>query len=263
MFATELRAGQTDNIRIFAAHGNQRIGWRLMANPVFKFVTYDTAKYPFARLFAEQVVHTPNLARFHESRLNGVSDSEQAYEASLATRRLVRQVTQRPWFFKLYRAFVLNEIASLFGLKMAYNWPPVFRVHLAGARSISAWHRDTEVTGRHDLIAVWVPFVDTFGANTIWIENKYGSRELTPVAVKYGQALMFDSGYLWHCSVANTTDVTRFSMDFRVSPKRTDVEQPDLGILSPRPPGYEKQLSRVKPGAQYDRVQKIVWDEAA
>jgi hypothetical protein len=231
-----------------------------MANPVFKFVPYDTTKYPFARLFAEHVVRTSDLARLHES-LNGSSNSNQAYEASLATRKLLKQAAQRPWFFKLYRAFVLNVIAPLFGQKLAYNWPPVFRVHLAGARSISARHRDTEVTGRHDLIAVWVPFVNTFGANTIWIETQYGSGKLAPVAVEYGQALMFDSGYLWHCSVRNTTDVTRFSMDFRVSPKRTDVAQPDLGILSPRPPGYEKHLSKVKPGAQYDRVQKIDWDE--
>jgi hypothetical protein len=227
-----------------------------MSNPVFKFLSYDTTKYPFAKVFAEHVVHTPDLSRFHEVSLNGKPDSERAYEASLATRELLRQAGQRPWFFKLYRAFVLNEIAPLFGSKLGYNWPPVFRVHMGGARSISAWHRDTEVTGRHDLIAVWVPFVDTFGNNTIWIETEYGNRKFAPVSVNYGQALMFDSGYLWHGSVLNTTDVTRFSMDFRVSPKRIHPAEPELGILSARPVGFESQLREVTPGAQYDQVQK-------
>jgi hypothetical protein len=52
-------------------------------------------------------------------------------------------------------------------------------------------------------------------------------------------------------------------MDFRVAPKKMDVAEPDLGILKPRPVGYETKLSAVTPGAQYDRVQKIVWDEVA
>jgi hypothetical protein len=226
-------------------------------------VSYDTTKYPFAKLFAEHVVHTPDLSRFHETVLDERADKHRAYDVSLATRHRVKKVAERPWFFKLYRAFALNVIAPLFGNKMSYNWPPVFRVHLAGARSISALHRDTEVTGRHDLIAVWVPFVDAFGANSIWIETAYGNRDFAPVEVKYGQALMFDSGYLWHCSVSNSTDVTRFSMDFRVSPKRTDLDEPDLGIFTPRPKGYAAQLEPPSAGKQYDRVQKITWDETS
>lgn len=237
-----------------------------MSTPVHKFVEYDTAKYPFARIFAERVARAPDLSRFHEVFLKrkldgGGAEAAITYQDNIATRALLKRAAQEPWFFKLYRAFVVNIIGPLFGGHLTYNWPPVFRVHMGGSPSISALHRDTEVTGRHDLIAVWVPFVDTFGANTIWIEKEYGSRDLAPVAVNYGQALMFDSGYLWHASVPNTTDVTRFSMDFRVASKPGGAEPPDLGILAARPPGYEAQLGEVTPGAQYDRVQKIDWVE--
>ncbi|HEX8773826.1 MAG TPA: hypothetical protein VF735_09460 [Pyrinomonadaceae bacterium] len=238
-----------------------------MATPVFKFVSYDTTKYPFAKVFAEHVIHTDDLSRYHEVCLKRKRERGEegviTYRDNLVTRQRLKRAAERPWFFKLYRAFVVNIFTPLFGGKMTYNWPPVFRVHMGNSPSISALHRDTEVTGRHDLIAVWVPFVDTFGTNTIWVETEYGNKELAPVAVRYGQALMFDSGYLWHASVANTTNVTRFGMDFRVAPKRTDVEAPDLGILKARPIGYETQLSDVTPGAQYDRAQKIVREEVA
>lgn len=236
-----------------------------MSAPVFRFITYDTEKYPFARIFAERVIKTRDLSRFHEDclrqKLDGGGQNCITYEDNLATRRLLKRAAQEPWFSKFYRAFVVNIIGPLFGGKLTYTWPPVFRVHMAGSPSISAPHRDTEVTGRHEMIAVWVPFVDTYGDNTLWIEKEYGSRDLAPVEVRYGQALMFDSGYLWHGSVTNTTDVTRFSMDIRVTPKEGCPEPPGLGILAARPPGYETQIAEVTPGAQYDRVQKIEWDE--
>ena len=237
-----------------------------MHKPVMKFVSYDTEQYPFAKIFAKHVLHTEDLSRFHEVCMKRKHDAgEEAvitYKDNAVTRQVLKRSAEQPWFFKLYRAFVLNVITPLFGGKMTYNWPPVFRVHMAHSPSISAWHRDTEVTGRHDLIAVWVPFVDTFDTNTIWVETEYGNQQCAPVAVNHGQALIFDSGYLRHGSVVNKTDVTRFSMDFRVSSKRQDGEGPDLGIFSPRPAGYDTQLKLPSSGKQYDRVQQITWDEA-
>jgi hypothetical protein len=237
-----------------------------MHKPVMRFVPYDTERYPFAKLFAKHVLHTDDLSRFHDACLQRKRDAGEEVKITsqdnAATRQDLKRSAEQPWFFKLYRAFVLNVITPLFSGRMTYNWPPVFRVHMPRSPSISAWHRDTEVTGRHDLIAVWVPFVDTFATNTIWVETEYGNRQYAPVAVQHGQALLFDSGYLWHGSVANKTDVTRFSMDFRVAPKRKDIEEPDLGIFAPRPPGYAGQLQIASSGKQYERVQQITWDES-
>lgn len=214
-----------------------------MHRPAFKFVSYDVTKYCFANLFASQVFRVKNLSLLHEKILTrkreSGENSEITYEDNLAARELLKQSTAKSWFWPLYRAFAINVIAPLFGNNMTYNWPPVFRVHMANSPSVSAWHRDVEVTGRDDLITIWVPFVDTFDTNSIWVETEYGNQDYAPVEVKYGQALLFDSGYLWHGSVSNTTNVTRVSMDFRVSPKRKDLKQPDLGILSARPPGMK------------------------
>lgn len=230
-----------------------------MHRPVFKFVSYDATKYCFANLFASHVFRVKNLSLLHETilsrKLESGKKAEITYEDNLAARELLKQAATSAWFWKVYRAFAINVIAPVFGNKLTYNWPPVFRVHMAGSPSISAWHRDVEVTGRDDLITVWIPFTDTFDTNSIWVETEYDSRKYASVEVKNGQALLFDSGYLWHGSVNNTTNITRVSMDFRVAPKRQDLKHPDLGILSARPPGMKveinPQLSKNKSNTEY------------
>lgn len=221
-----------------------------------RFVPYDTTKYDFAGVFGEHLLRVDDLSLYHETFLKQKTERGEgnaiSYDDNIAVRETFKRSVEKPWFFKLYRAFAVNVIAPLFGNDMTYNWPPVFRVHMAGSPSVSGFHRDVEVTGRHDLITVWVPFVDTFDTNSIWIEQEYGKRNFAPVQVNYGQALLFDSGYLWHGSVANKTNVTRFSMDFRVAPRREDLENPDLGILSARPAGYESQLKKVSPKTTYE-----------
>ncbi len=218
-----------------------------MYRPVFKFVSFDAQKYIFAKLFAMRALHVKDLSRFHEGviarkRENGES-SELTYEDNLAARELLNRSAAESWFWPLHRAFVANVIAPLFNHRVAYTWPPTFRVHMAGSPSVSDWHRDVEVTGRDELITVWMPFVDTFDTNSIWVETEYGNQNYAPIDVRHGQALLFDSGYLSHGSVSNTTNVTRVSMDFRVSPKDLNPDQRDLGILRARPPGMKVELN--------------------
>jgi ectoine hydroxylase-related dioxygenase (phytanoyl-CoA dioxygenase family) len=53
-----------------------------------------------------------------------------------------------------------------------------------------------------------------------------------PVALRYGEALLFDGGKLLHGSVPNESDITRVSMDFRFAPLRRGFEEGPHGILS-------------------------------
>jgi ectoine hydroxylase-related dioxygenase (phytanoyl-CoA dioxygenase family) len=103
-------------------------------------------------------------------------------------------------------------------------------------KKISGWHCDADVTGRLDQINVWVPLMDTFESNTLWVESDYQKFDYRPISLKYGEALLFDGGKLMHGSVFNNTQKTRVSFDFRFAPLSKNFSDPSLGILSQRSP---------------------------
>ena len=122
-----------------------------------------------------------------------------------------------------------------FGGRISYNLNPKFRVHFPGTGSVSAWHRDADITGRPDYVTAWVPFVDTEGTNTVWVETDYGRGDHEPIAVRYGEVLLFDAAMLFTEASRNTTEVTRVSMDFRFTPAPVDGSAPDRGLFAERP----------------------------
>lgn len=207
--------------------------------PVFRYVSYDTAKYPFADIVAKSVLHTDDLSRFHEQYLASKrargGKGVLAHDDNMAAREHLKTLDQESEFFRLYNAFVREVIdIPLFQGKVT-PVRPVFRVQMAHSNSVSLWHRDVEVTGCGIVLTAWIPFVDTFGSNTIWVETEYGKKDYAPLPVRYGQILFFDSAWLWHGSVRNDTEATRVSMDIRLLPPRTDDGKLDLGIFAPRP----------------------------
>lgn len=215
---------------------------------VHKLVSYDTAKYNFAQIIAEDVFQVEDLSRLHETILQQKVDRGEepviTYQDNMIERDILQCMEQKSRLSQVYHDFVWYAISPWFKGSMGYSGYPKFRVQMAGSPSVSKWHRDAEVTGRHDQITVWVPCVDTFDTNTLWVETEYGNQDYRPIPVKYGQALLLDSSYLWHGSVSNTTDVTRVSFDLRLNPKRLHRGAfPDYGILSARPPGYASKLT--------------------
>ncbi|TMP29009.1 hypothetical protein CWB99_09570 [Pseudoalteromonas rubra] len=216
------------------------------ANAVFKIVEYDTQEYDFATIIADKIFNTQDLALFHRAYLLKTPDHNPdeliSYKQNITERKYLADQAKPSGLLDLYYRFVEFVIAPLFHNNINFPAEPVFRVQMAGSSSVSAWHRDTEVTGQHNDVTVWVPFVDTQLQNTIWCETQYGRGDYQPISVKYGQALLFDSGYLSHGSVTNTSETTRMSMDFRIVPRKQGVEQPDLGILQARPENYRMRL---------------------
>jgi len=205
----------------------------LAHTPKFRFVSYDTGKYPFADILAKTVFHVADLSRLHEK--HGTAGA--TYDDNMALRELLNTMDEKNEFHPVYEAFMREVI----NVPLFYGYvklvPPVFRVQMAHSNSVSAWHRDVDVTGYGRMITAWIPFVDTSGSNTIWVETEYGKQDYTPVPVRYGEILLFDSAWLWHGSVSNDTEMTRVSMDARMIPptlKRRKIEI-DLGIFAPRP----------------------------
>ncbi|MBV9109802.1 MAG: streptomycin biosynthesis enzyme StrG [Gemmatimonadetes bacterium] len=219
------------------AHELVRAGDRKSAMHWARLVPYDTGRFPFARVIAEDVFGTGGLEDLH--RLLGAARPGRplTHGDNFEQRGRIAALGDDSRFYAVYHAFVLEVVAPLFAGRISYSRHPTFRVHFPGTGAVSDWHRDADVTGRWDQINVWVPFVDTAGTSTIWVESHYGRGDHAPVPVRYGQALLFDGGALSHGSVRNDTAVTRVSMDLRIAPMPSESPHPDLGILALRPPG--------------------------
>ena len=221
-----------------------------------RFVAYDTERYDLAGLVARDVFGLDSLSCLHEHALallgEGGSSRRLTYQDNLALRRRIAARRRPAPFYDAYDRLVADVLAPLLGGRLSYSLHPTFRVHMAGTESVSNWHTDVEVTGRDDQLNAWVPLIDAFGTNTIWVETDYGRGDYVPVPVSYGEILLFDGGWLLHGSVPNTTRITRVSFDFRFAAKRTDLPDPTLGVLNARPvtppPSVAERLARAPRG---------------
>jgi hypothetical protein len=197
-------------------------------------IDYDTARYPFQPVLA-RVFRTPRLDQLHRAwqRQTG---RELTYADNLRLRRRMQQLPDDSPFYRLYHAWIAQQVAPRYGKKISYSEHPKMRVHLAGTGSVSDFHRDAEVTGRPDQINVYLPFTDVHGTCTIWSETQYGAGDYEPIDLRYGQALIWDGGQLTHGSYPNQTNRTRVSCDFRFHPLNPErVTSPWCDVLAGRP----------------------------
>ena len=79
-------------------------------------------------------------------------------------------------------------------------------------------HVDTMYLHPHGSLNAWLPLTTTRGANTLHVESTPGREDFAPVELSYGELAIFDGARCSHFTVANTSDRTRVSLDFRVVP---------------------------------------------
>jgi len=202
-------------------------------------LSYDTGRFPFARLLETSVYRVAPLGQLHhfwsrQKARRGLPPGL-GYEDNMRLRKLMQTLPDDAPFMKLYHHFVRNVIAPRFGSRVSYSTRPKMRVHLAGTSSVSKWHRDVDITGRLDQINAFLPFTSCHGGATLWCESGYGLGDFRPLPLEYGEVLLFDGGLLEHGTVENDTQSTRVSLDFRFAPTRPGLEPPWSEIIGHRP----------------------------
>jgi hypothetical protein len=205
-------------------------------------LSYDVKRYGFAEFLARYVFRVEDLSRLHLAwaRHRGEPLS---YRDNLELRQVLQRLPPGSSFYRIYERFLRRLVAPLFGGSISYSSTPKMRVHLAGTGSVSLWHRDADITGRPEQINIWLPVTDSFGTNSLWVESDYGKGDHQPISVRYGQALLFDGGFLSHGTVPNDTDATRISFDMRFAPLRSRAQELVARFLEQRPPGIEATIA--------------------
>lgn len=199
-------------------------------------IGYDTGRYPFQRILATDVFRVTRLDQLHVTWRRQTCRDELSYADNLALRHRMQQLPDDCAFYRVYHAWIANEVARRYGKRISYSAHPKMRVHLAGTGSVSEFHRDVPITGRADQINCYLPFTDVRGGCTIWSESRYGAGDYEPIDLRYGQALLWDGGELEHGTYPNLTDTTRVSCDFRFHPVHPErVASPWRDVLAGRP----------------------------
>ena len=115
-------------------------------------------------------------------------------------------------------------------------------------------HVDSMYNHPEGSINCWLPLTRTFGANSLHIESSPGAEDFEPLDMRPGQIAVFDGTACAHYTLANTTERTRVSLDFRVVPG--SARDPDAEASSTTlPGGGRRQIYNV--GGYYSEARLI------
>lgn len=173
---------------------------------------YDTSLYKFKELVCK-ILNVDDLEKLHEFGQYGIFSKDN--DQSSKWHKLFYDNFSE--FNDLYLKFIGEFIKPLFGEEqIVYQKIPTFRVHLVGNLSVGEFHKDSDYGHSNNEINFWLPFVDTFSTNTIWVESEPGLGDYAPRSLDYGEVMRFHGANLVHGNKINDTGITRVSIDFRV-----------------------------------------------
>ncbi len=153
----------------------------------------------------------------------------------LVTRKTDQKTVYHERFYKswgyspaLHRRYaeIVKEVCAVHMKETGHKPPflyqaiPTFRVSLPGNMAVGEFHTDGKYHHPDGEINFWMPLTPAYGTNSLWIQSQVGhGHELHPVELFPGKILAFDAVNRLHGNYANTTGVSRVSLDFRIISK--------------------------------------------
>lgn len=207
-------------------------------------IRYDVKKYPILEWFSK-LLGCDDLQLLHKKR-PALKANNLAQEATIVRNFCEDNIGGLQ---EILSVFMHDNIAPVFGDIKGWQLVPTIRFHwhvadpppyiVAEQRDIEQlsrgqflgkyyfgenhrwgiFHRDGDYGVPKDMLNLWVPVTSVWGANSLWIGGcDQDGKDAQPIALDYGQALIFDGVNRWHGSVWNTSGATRVSFDLRFQP---------------------------------------------
>jgi len=202
-------------------------------------------KYPNHKCSTHDVDKAGNAIAHYQVLWNKNRDrQDEAFEGQ----KRAKPSTHYARFEDVYRSFIRDVVGPSvlrgpheeavplqYGLKVLgpntvlFQRTPTFRTQLPSASPIGKMHTDEGYHHQPSELNFWMPLSDHVqGNNSLWVESSPGKGDFAPLLLKYGQCYR---GYLNKCrhhTVANDTDRTRASLDFRVVCDRSGGHDPNF-----------------------------------
>ena len=192
----------------------------------YKVLNYSEEKYPFTRIIADYLeTDELELLNYHDSEvLPSVENSfYKNMEQSVIFKKLYQNLysSQGSRFYDVYKLFIEDVIRPQYNEPIYYQNRPSHRILFRDLKGTARYHRDSDYGHKVHEINYWVPQTDAYDSNSIWISedvDKNAPDDHKAVTINRGQYLRFPGATLSHGAVANTTNKTRVSFDFRIIP---------------------------------------------
>ena len=211
-------------------------------------ISYDISRFKFREWFCD-LLGIQDLERLHQHY--GVNADN--YRIKVSSFQKVCDGAS-PSLAEGLNEFFASVISGMFGPIAARQPHPTFRSHFAVPDAVlleeakdfgeldhaaflkkhyfdnyrpGIFHRDKDYGLADGTVNAWLPMTEVAGTNSLWIGGRTRTgMDAAPIALRYGQCLMFDGAHRWHGAVWNTSDVTRVSSRHTLCSKTPSGIQP-------------------------------------
>lgn len=179
--------------------------------------SYDVNRYCF-RNEIEQMFGTSELEKIHkiENCDFGVLTLETDQTTKLHKNFYEKVIGSN--FLEEYKKFLMEVIFPQFNEPLLYQKIPSFRVQVPNNLAVAEFHKDKSYSHSPEEVNIFLPITDAKETYTIWVESEENLGDYSPMNAEYGEYYVWNGANLNHGNKINQSDVSRFSVDFRVLP---------------------------------------------
>ena len=178
---------------------------------------YNLDQYGF-RHEIEKMFGTKQLERIHEIEECdfGILDME-TDQTTYLHKKFYAKVKETN-FLDVYKKFLKDEILPRFNEDLLYQKTPTFRIQIPNNISVAEFHNDKSYSHSPDEVNIFLPITEAKETYTIWSESRENLGDYSPMNAEYGEYYIWDGANLKHGNKINESNISRFSVDFRVLP---------------------------------------------
>ena len=118
----------------------------------------------------------------------------------------------------LHKKFLKDVILPHFNEDLLYQKIPTFRIQVPNNISVAEFHNDKSYSHSPHEVNIFLPITEAKETYTIWSESQENLGDYSPMNAEYGEYYIWDGANLKHGNKMNESDISRFSVDFRVLP---------------------------------------------
>ena len=179
--------------------------------------SYNLDEYNF-RQEIEKMFGTDQLERIHEIEDCdfGILDMETDQTTNL--HKKFYEKVENTNFLNDYKKFLKDVILPHFNEDLLYQKIPTFRIQVPNNISVAEFHNDKSYSHSPDEVNIFLPITEAKETYTIWSESQENLGDYSPMNAEYGEYYIWDGANLKHGNKINESNISRFSVDFRVLP---------------------------------------------
>ena len=179
--------------------------------------SYNLDEYNF-RHEIEKMFGTDQLERIHEIEDCDFGILDMETDQTTYLHKKFYEKVEETNFLNDYKKFLKDVILPHFNEDLLYQKIPTFRIQVPDNISVAEFHNDKSYSHSPDEVNIFLPITEAKETYTIWSESQENLGDYSPMNAEYGEYYIWDGANLKHGNKINESNISRFSVDFRVLP---------------------------------------------